>query len=284
MKILIAGARGKLGSCLQGIWQQAHEVVAWDLPEVDLTDYQALPGSLPQGFVPDVVANAAAMTAVDRCESESDQAYLQNYGVVRNLVQLAALSQARLVHFSTDFVFDGQRQGQPYCEYDAPNPLSVYGHSKLAGEQAALAYPHSLVLRLAWLYGPGGWNFTDWVADTLLAGQPVRIVTDQFGCPSRVRDVAQQLDHLLNFPVSGLYHCVSTGSCSRYDWAAYVCQRLGLSAELVQPLRSSDLKQTAVRPLYSVLDNFMLRSQGLLKMPSWQDGVKAHLSEDRNSS
>jgi dTDP-4-dehydrorhamnose reductase len=277
MKILIAGASGKLGSRLVQDLSLDHEVTALSHGDVDTGCFVPTLAAV-RTIHPEVILNAAAFTAVDRCEDEPDLAYSGNAVAVRNLATSAAEVHAHLIHFSTDFVFDGMREGPPYREYDAVNPLSVYGKSKLAGEVEALRNgPASTVLRLSWLYGPGAWNFTDWVVEEAKSGRPVRIFTDQIGTPTWVGDVASQVKKLLNERVQGIYHCAGQGACSRYEWACEAIRLAGLDPSSVIPIRSGEFAQKAPRPKYSALDNFFLRAQDLEVMRPWQEALGDHL-------
>lgn len=276
MKILIAGAGGNLGRRLTADFSPEHEVRGLTHADLDIADHRAVRG-IVRDFRPDAVINAAAFTAVDRCEDEIDQAYAVNMVGARNLAAAAAEVGAKLVHYSTDFVFDGER-GEPYREYDAVNPLSVYGQSKYAGEvEVRRTHPGCLILRVAWLYGPGGWNFTDWAAEQTLAGKEIRIVTDQFGCPTWVGDVSRQTNFLLEADARGLYHAVNGGAASRYEWALETARAVGGDEGCIQPITSDQFPQKAPRPRYSVLDNFVLRAQGLETMRPWKDALLDHL-------
>jgi dTDP-4-dehydrorhamnose reductase len=154
----------------------------------------------------------------------------------------------------------------------------VYGKSKLAGEEEALRIcERSTVLRLAWLYGPGGWNFTDWVVAELRQQRPVKIVTDQIGCPTWVGDVTRQVERLLKESAYGLYHSANTGFCSRYDWACEAARIAKGDSSLVIPVTSNEFKQKAPRPTYSAMDDLCLRHQDLLVMRTWQEALGEHL-------
>ncbi len=279
MKILVTGSKGKLGQRLYRVLSRQHEVLGVDLGELDICSLSALTQCVRE-FHPGVIVNAAAYTAVDRCEDEIDLAYRINAVGVRNLGIAAEMMQAKLVHFSTDFVFDGERSGPPYREYDTPNPRSVYGKTKLASEvEAFRTTPNVAVLRLSWLYGEGGWNFTDWVINELREGRQVRIVTDQIGCPTWVGDVVTQVERLLREDGRGLYHCSGQGSCSRHEWACQAALQAGLDPAHVVPVTSTEFKQKAPRPPFSVLDNFCLRAQGIETMRPWQEALRDHIEK-----
>ncbi|MCA9431929.1 MAG: dTDP-4-dehydrorhamnose reductase [Candidatus Omnitrophica bacterium] len=279
MKILITGANGNLGRRLMKDFSHEHEVVGVDIDRLDITDREAVHRFTPQ-INPDAIINAAAFTAVDKCEDQIDLAYAVNAVAVRNLCEAANDAGARFVHYSTDFVFDGERTEGGYREFDPVNPLSIYGKSKYAGEVEATRHcPNSIILRVAWLYGPGGWNFSDWVAEQTTQGNEIRIVTDQFGCPTWVGDVSAQTQSLLEAGASGIYHSVNTGSCSRYDWALEAARIAGGDVNKIKPITSEEFPQKAPRPKYSVLDNFYLKTQRLERMRPWQEALQAHLTD-----
>ena len=277
MKVLVTGASGNLGRRLVQDFQSGHEVLGLTHADLDISNLESVRHKVLE-FAPEVILNAAAYTAVDKCEDEIDLAYEVNAIGVRNLATVARILGAKLVHFSTDFVFDGEQTEGGYREYDTVNPLSVYGKSKYAGEvEIERNCPNSIVLRVAWLYGPGGWNFSDWVAEKTRTGEEIRIVTDQFGCPTWVGDVSKQVQELLKQDAIGLYHSVNTGACSRYDWAIEAANLVGGDTSAIVPITSEEFPQKAPRPKYSVLDNYCLRAQGLEIMRSWAEALKEHL-------
>jgi dTDP-4-dehydrorhamnose reductase len=277
MKVLVTGSKGKLGQRLLRELTGRCEILGLDVDELDISKLAPTLDCV-RAFHPQVIVNAAAFTAVDRCEDEPETAYQMNSLAVRNLAIAAEDRKARLIHFSTDFVFDGTRSGPPYHEYDEVQPLSVYGKSKLAGEREALAIASdAIVIRLAWLYGGGGWNFTDWVIESVRQRQSVQVVTDQIGTPTWVGDVSAQVRHLLEAPARGLYHGTGQGSCSRYDWACEAVRAVGLEPSQVIPVTSEVFQQKAPRPRYSVLDNLCLRTQDLDIMRPWQEALRDHL-------
>lgn len=278
MKILVTGAGGNLGRRLVSEMGARNEILAKTHHDLDISDLDAV-RSASREFQPEIILNAAAFTAVDRCEEEIDLAYSVNAIGARNLAIAANESSATLVHYSTDFVFDGTRTDPPYREYDEVNPLSVYGKSKYSGEVEVRQIAHAfLILRVAWLYGAGGWNFSDWVVEQIGQGKRIRIVTDQFGSPTWVGDVVAQTRHLLDRGGRGLYHSVNTGSCSRYEWAIEAALIAGFDTDGIEPITSAEFPQKAPRPKYSVLDNFALRAQGLEVMRPWRNALKDHLT------
>ena len=278
MRILVTGANGKLGARLARDLAAGAELQALGKRELDIRSLREVRAACA-AVRPDILVNAAAYTQVDRCEDDVDTAFGCNAVAVRNLTIGAGEVGARLIHFSTDFVFDGARSGPPYIEYDLPKPRSVYGRSKLAGESEALGYSRAAVLRLAWVYGAGGWNFTDWIVEELSNERPVRILTDQVGTPTWVGDVSRQTAILIESGGEGLYHSSGEGACSRYEWAIQVAKLAGLDPDLILPIRSKEFPQKAPRPGYSVLENFCLKSQDLNAMRPWEEALQDHLDE-----
>jgi dTDP-4-dehydrorhamnose reductase len=280
MKILVTGAGGKLGGRLLRHFADKAQIAAYAKTDLDLSDTDRV-RQVFQKEAPDAVLNAGAFTAVDRCETEIETAYGANERGPATLADLCREAGARLVHFSTDFVFDGRRDGPAYVETDSVNPLSEYAKSKLAGERAVLEKnPEALVLRLSWVYGSGGWNFVDWVIDEGKAGHRVRIVTDQIGTPTWVGDVATQVDRLLQTQVCGVFHCAGVGECSRYDWACQTALLADLDPDsFIEPITSEAFEQKAARPKYSSLRNLRLEKEGLLSMRPWKEALEDHIRE-----
>lgn len=276
MRILILGAGGQLGSELCGVLED-HEVIPAQRGDIDITRLDQLL-KVAMRLRPDVIINAAAYTDVDGCESDREGAFLVNAAGARNAAVAARRTGAALVHISTDYVFDGTKGG-PYVEHDAPNPLSVYGMSKLLGERmVAEQNPSSFILRVAWLYSPRRRNFVRTMLSLARERDEVRVVNDQLGTPTYAGDVARQIKLLIETECYGLYHCTSQGSCTWYDFAREIFRLAGLDVRVV-PVSSSEFPRPARRPASSVLDNFMLRIQGLDIMPSWDDSLRAHIKE-----
>lgn len=283
MRILVTGAGGQLGKRLVRHFSIENEVRGLTRSDLDIGNLDAVRSAV-QAFEPEAILNAAAFTAVDRCEDEPDLAHRVNVEGPLNLAMVAGQIGVPLVHFSTDFVFDGKREGPPYVEEDPTNPLSVYGKSKLEGEVAVLESDvQSIVLRLAWVYGPGGWNFVDWVLGEIEKGNSPRIVTDQIGSPTWVGDIAAQVERLLLAGKRGLYHCVGRGTCTRYEWACRAAHLAGLESHAITPITSKEFNQKAPRPKYSALDNQRLRHEGVEVMRPWEEALQMHILETRGS-
>jgi dTDP-4-dehydrorhamnose reductase len=269
--ILVTGARGMLGTDLCEVLRaQGQPLVAVDLPELDLTDRDAT-RAFVRDCAPSVVINCAAYTAVDQAETDPDTAFRVNRDGARNLAQAAA--GAALLHLSTDYVFDGTKDG-PYVEEDTPNPRSVYGASKLAGEIAVReTLAEHWIVRTAWLYGVHGKSFPRTMLELAHKGGPLRIVNDQRGGPTYTVHLAEALAKIVAQPRYGTYHAVNSGSCTWYDLARAVLAEAGITVE-VQPVSTSAFPRPAPRPASSVLDTSRLAAVYGIKLPGWEEGVR----------
>jgi dTDP-4-dehydrorhamnose reductase len=276
MRILIFGAGGQLGSELCRVLGH-HDLTPFSHKEADVTDLDAVL-KLAERVRPDVIVNSAAYTDVDSCESARDKAVLVNAIGARNVAVAARTAGAKLVHISTDYVFDGKKD-EPYVEYDPPNPVNVYGWSKLLGERMVMEQnPDSFILRVAWLYGPAGRNFVKTMLSLVRTRDEVRVVNDQHGTPTFAGDVASQADLLIGTESYGLYHCTSQGSCTWYEFAREIFRLLDMDVKVV-PVSSAEFPRPARRPANSVLDNMLLRIQGMDIMPHWRESLREHIRE-----
>jgi len=273
MRIAITGSDGQLGTTLQEVFA-AEPLLPLDLPCYDITDLRALLDSLER-FGPDVIIHAAAMTDVDGCERDPQAAYRANVLGTRNVAVAAQRAACPLVYISTDYVFDGSRE-EPYWEYDAPNPLSVYAHTKWMGEQVIrdLCAQH-YVVRIAWLYGPGRRNFVKTVLRLAAEGRTLRMVTDEVGSPTYALDVARALAQLVRLPAYGIYHLPNAGVCSRYEWAAEILRQMG--REDVELVPTQDYPRAARVPKHVSLRNSMGAAIGIIMRP-WREALADYLA------
>ncbi len=276
MRILITGAAGQLGSVIAEEFGRRHQVLACTRQELDITDFQAVMTSVRRAR-PEVIVNAAAYNHVDRAEDEAQTAFEVNALAVRSLARAAAEVDAVLVHYSSDFVFDGTAS-TPYTESDQPNPQSAYAVSKLAGEYFAAEVPRHYVLRVESLFGgPRGKSSLDWIVDHLASGREVRAFADRVVSPSYVADVAHATRALLERAAPfGLYHCVNTGQTTWYDLARHVARLLGSGARIV-PVTLREVPLRAPRPQFCALSNAKLRQIGI-EMPTWEDALVRFLA------
>lgn len=255
-----------------------HDLVLAGRSELELTDPRATTAAVAAAR-PDVVVNCAAFTAVDRCESEAEAAFAVNGAGSAHLAVACFRANSRLITFSTDYVFDG-RLDRPYVETDEAAPRTVYGQSKLAGEEAVRAHcPDHLILRVAWLYGAGGPSFLH----TMMrlgaeAGPPLKVVDDQIGNPTSCDAVAAHLDALLNVGAAGTLHLTCEGETTWYRFTQAIFARAGLVREVV-PCTTADYPRPAPRPANSRLDKRGLRTLGLPPMPTWEEALDRFLAD-----
>lgn len=289
MKILLFGADGQLGAQLRTALSPLGELVALSRRNGgDVTDAQAVQRAV-QESAPDVIVNASAYTAVDRAESEPDAAFAVNARACETLARAAAATGAWLVHYSTDFVFDGSGS-RPWRESDPPAPLSVYGASKLAGETAIRALcPRHLVMRTSWVYEAGRDNFIGAILKAACKRGSLNVVDDQWGTPTRARSLAHATAHALRSLAperAGLYHTAAAGETNRRELAQYA---LRLAQERAWPLlatpdkvsgvRTQDMPAPARRPLNSRLDCSLFSNTFGYSFAPWDEDVKAAIDE-----
>jgi dTDP-4-dehydrorhamnose reductase len=277
MKVLITGGNGMLGRTLQYRLSDLDVRVA-DLPECDITDLgQVL--AVTSEFRPQAVIHCAAMTAVDRCEADADEAFRVNAVGSANVGIACHRVGARLLAVSTDYVFSGELD-RPYHEWDPAGPRTVYGASKLAGEQAVRAHcPDHCIVRVGWLYGPGGPSFVHAMLKLgAVAGEPVPVVSDQVGNPTSTDAVADRLRDLLERPVAGVFHLTCEDDASWFDFALAIFKHRPASREII-PCTSSEYPRPAPRPRNSRLEKRALRLHGLSPMPGWRAALARFFQE-----
>jgi len=280
MHILILGRDGQVGSALASLDWPGARVTALDRAEADLTD-QGIAGRIAS-LQPQVVINAAAYTNVEGAERESELAFRVNAQGPALLAQACAAAGAWLIHYSTDYVFDGTKVGA-YLESDTPNPLNVYGASKWAGEQAVVASGCAhLILRTGWVYSRTGNNFVQKILARARAGLPLSVVNDQFGAPTWADALARATRHAVSMIApgtgpaagkSGLYHLSAAGSCSWFELAQAALALHGLSVP-VTPIASSGLATATRRPRNSVLDSARFDAAFGYRIAAWQDDLR----------
>jgi dTDP-4-dehydrorhamnose reductase len=280
MKVLITGAKGQLGRALVATAAQGCDLVTAGREDLDIGDGAAVAAYI-DAHRPGLIINAAAYTAVDKAESDEAAAQRINANAVGHLAAAARSCGARLVHISTDFVFDGT-SGSPYAP-DAPtNPLGSYGRTKLAGEQAA--GNDALIVRTAWVYGSEGNNFVRTMLRLMAERPEVRVVADQIGTPTWTRSLASALWALADTGASGLFHYTDSGVASWYDFALAIQEEalaIGLLSEAVAiiPIATADYPTPAKRPSYSVLDKSATFALTGLIAPHWRANLRLMLGE-----
>ena len=272
MKLFITGGKGMLGRTLQRRFRQEDLFIA-DLPEVDITKSVVVDQAVA-AFKPDVIVHAAAMTQVDACEADSDQAFRINALGSANVARAASRQGARLIAISTDYVFDGAL-ARPYHEFDLPAPKTVYGASKAAGEEAVRHHcPDHTILRIAWLYGEDGPSFLH----TMLKlgkqeGAPLKVVSDQIGNPTSTDAVADLIARLVECPIPGILHGSCEGEASWFDFAQRIFDYTGIRREL-QRCATAEFPRPAPRPANSRLEKRVLRLAGYPCMPHWDEALE----------
>jgi dTDP-4-dehydrorhamnose reductase len=293
--LLIVGAGGMLGTALARVAEQrGYAARPYLETELDITDRAAVEEIIgrfataePEAGIAGAVVNAAAYTDVERAEEDSERAYLINEQAAGWLAAATHECGLAFVHVSTDFIFDGAKNG-PYLENDEPRPLSVYGASKLAGENTVLSgHPDALVIRTAWTYGLGSTNFPLKIlqrARTLqesMVPPVLRVVIDEIGSPTYSVDLAEGLLALLSLGAKGLFHLTGGGSCSRYELALETLRLSGIDVPddiQVEPVASASFPTKAARPLKAVLNCTKAADLGV-RLPRWQDGLARFLAE-----
>jgi len=268
VKILLTGAAGQLGTALQ-VSLRAHEVVALGHGQLEITRLAAVRAAI-DAHRPNLVINAAAFNDVDGAETRPEEAYAGNALGPRNLAVATAAHGIPLLHVSTDYVFDGTGK-RPYTEFDATNPRSAYGRSKLAGEEAVRALNHRhYIVRTAWLFSTVGRNFAKTMC--ALADRPeVRVVSDQYGSPTYVPHLADGLAQLIGTDAFGTYHMAGKGGTSWFELTRTLYRHLGIATP-VQPVSTAEFPRPAERPRHAVLTT--VQDPAIL-LPPWEEGVAA---------
>ena len=289
MKILITGSKGQLGNELQRIIKDGYseigqvseniknsEVFPLDIDELDITKLEDVKRVLNE-IKPDVVINCAAATNVDGCESNQDLAFKINAKGPRNLALVCEEIGAKLVQVSTDYVFSGKGY-TPLTEYDIPAPYSVYGKTKLKGEEYVREFSSKyFIVRTAWLYGYVGKNFVYTMMRLGEEKEELTVVNDQKGNPTHANDLAHHILKLIETEEYGVYHCTGKGECTWYDFASLIMELSGRKCRVI-PVTSEQYKTPAKRPEYSSLDNMMLRCTVGDEMRDWKEALKSFMS------
>ena len=272
IKALVTGGNGQLAQCLKEIvkYHDELDITFQDLPDLDITNKQQLESYFSNNEL-DYCINCAAYTAVDLAEEQSELAYAVNAEGPKNIAMLCLKYNIKLIHISTDFVFDGQ-QRTPYSETDAPNPLSVYGASKLQGERNIQdVMENYFIVRTSWLYSEYGKNFMKTMLKLSETRDQISVVSDQIGSPTYAGDLAEGLIKIvLSSSISyGIYHYSNGGIVSWYDFAVEIFKQLGKTIE-VKPIKTKDYPTAAKRPKYSVLDTTKIKNNFDYTIKDWQ--------------
>lgn len=283
MKIAIIGANGQLGSDLVEVFSNQHAVIRLNHADIEVTNQDNVKSVLGE-LKPDIVINTSAYHNVPLCEQDPDKAFAVNGTGALNLARACTDINAALVHYSTDYVFDGAKK-TPYSETDLTDPLNVYGVTKLAGEKFVLAYASKpYVIRVSGIYGKipcraKGGNFVTTMLKLAKEKPEVRVVNNEVLTPTPTSAIAASTLELISKDAFGLYHMTSEGSCSWYEFASAIWEIMDLKTPLY-PASVTDFPLTVKRPFYSVLNNVNLKMVGIKDMPQWKDGLREFLKSN----
>lgn len=289
MRILVTGGKGQLGTQIHSIINRGEselgkineaylsaEVKYVDSDELDITELKDII-DFTEEFKPTIIINCAAYTNVDKCESDMDNAFKVNALGSRNLAVAAENIGAKLIHVSTDYVFNGEGN-IPFKEYDLPQPVSVYGKTKFLGEQYVRENCSKyFIVRTAWLYGKYGKNFVYTIMNAAKERGHLDVVDDQRGNPTNAEDLAYHILKLALTEEYGIYHCTGTGECSWYDFACKIVEYAGIECT-VDAVTSDKINRPAKRPAFSSLDNMMLYCTVGDEMRQWEEALKSFIS------
>lgn len=279
MKYLITGKNGQLArEFIRRFEAQSIDFIAPDEAHLDITDYAKVIAAV-SAYKPDVIINCAAYNLVDKAEQDSRLAFAVNESGPKNLAQAAQTQKAVLVHFGSDYVFDGLKEDGLYTEDDGTNPLNEYGKSKLAGEQQVLKVPgRSLVFRLSWVFGPGKQNFIYKLSEWAKNNEFLKIACDEFSVPTYTDTVVEVTMKALEQGITGRYHLTNSGYCSRYEWAKAALANMGIK-KFIRPVSMDIFNLPAKRPKFSAMSNYKLAALLNVPIPAWEEAVKSFLNK-----
>jgi dTDP-4-dehydrorhamnose reductase len=283
MRIFIVGAKGQLGSDCCSMLATEGDVVGCDLPQMNIADESSVTAFVAENS-PDIIINCAAFTAVDACETETELAWKVNCDGPGYLAKAAHAIGAKLLHISTDYVFDGYKPAPAaYIETDSPNPLSQYGKSKLAGEQAVMEnLDDYLILRTAWLYGANGKNFLKTMLRLALqdSERELKVVNDQYGSLTWSDSLTRQIKILVHSDLRGIVHATADGHSTWYEGARYFLDTMGVSYRM-RPCTTAEYPTPAHRPANSILANTVLDRAGISVFPDWKKDIQRFVATHR---
>ena len=279
MKILVAGSKGMLAHDLVPILRESHEVIGVDLEDLDITAREAVRDAVDKSS-PDVIINCAAYTQVDKAEEERGKAFLVNAIGTQNLALACQKKGIPLCHISTDYIFDGRKES-PYTPFDSPNPLNVYGESKLAGEKyIEWISSRFYIIRTSWLYGRGGNNFVSTILRLAKERPELRVVNDQIGSPTHTPSLSAAIARLIETGAFGIYHFTDEtgGGISWYDFAKEIVRLAGLDTKIA-PIPTEEFPRPAERPKYSVLDTSLFPMATGLTCTDWKEALRDYMGK-----
>jgi dTDP-4-dehydrorhamnose reductase len=279
MKYLITGKNGQLAQAFINKFKgHAIDFSAPEESQLDITDYNAAI-DVVTAYRPDVIINCAAYNLVDKAEQDKDRVFAVNATGPKNLAQAAASQKALLVHFGSDYVFDGQKENGLYTESDPVNPLNEYGKSKLAGEQHVMGeLEQCLVLRLSWVFGAGQQNFIYKLTEWARNNEYLKIACDEFSVPTYTGMVVDVTLKAIEQGMTGRYHLTNSGFCSRYEWAKLILNTTGVK-KFIRPVTMDTFNLPAKRPKFSAMSNSKLAGLLNVEIPTWEESVRSFLGE-----
>jgi dTDP-4-dehydrorhamnose reductase len=284
-RILVIGAKGMLGRDLVEILRSSSrvdqhldcEILGWDIEEIDIQEEKNTVTKI-ESLRPNIVINIAAYTNVDGCESHDEKAFAINAEGMRHVALGALRCRAKVVYLSTDYIFDGKKR-EPYLEDDPPHPLSVYGRSKLRGEQYIQEMVEdALIVRTQWLYGKYGNNFVASVLRQAREKKVLSIVNDQVGSPTYTIDLSRAISVLIQCDARGVFHVANSDLCTWFAFGQEILKLSGMEGVRIVPISSEELGRPATRPLYSVLNTEKLKRETGMTLRPWSEALKEYLS------
>lgn len=279
MKVLVTGVGGQLGhDVVRELEQRGHEVTGVGREEMDITDAEKV-RKVIRDCVPDAVIHCSAYTAVDRAEDEADQCRKVNVEGTKNIAEICAELDCKMIYISTDFVFSGEGE-RPWETDDAAGPISVYGRTKYEGEDEVKSrLGKFFIVRISWVFGKNGNNFVKTMLRIGKENDAVKVVDDQIGSPTYTRDMAVLLADMVQTEKYGVYHASNEGFCSWYEFAKEIFRLAGMDDVSVTPITSDQFPAKAKRPFNSRMSKEKLVKEGFNKLPSWQDALKRYVQE-----
>ncbi|WP_273476809.1 dTDP-4-dehydrorhamnose reductase [Methanobrevibacter woesei] len=275
MKVLITGSNGMLGHDLIDVLDGKHELIKTTSKSLDITDEDKVKEYIVNEN-PDIVINSAAYTDVDGCETNEEIAYKVNGEGVKNLALACKVVDCPLLHISTDYVFNGENN-KPWMEDDEVGPISIYGKSKLQGEEAIESILDKFfIIRTSWLYGINGGNFPKTMLELAKTHDTLTVVTDEIGTPTYTLDLAQAIAELIETEYYGIYHITNSDYCSWFDFAKYIFEVKNINVNVV-PVTAEEFARPASRPHYSVLNNSNWVNNGFKPLRSYKEAIKDYL-------
>jgi dTDP-4-dehydrorhamnose reductase len=284
-RILVIGAKGMLGRDLVEILRSSSrvdqhldcEILGWDIEEIDIQEEKNTVTKI-ESLRPNIVINIAAYTNVDGCESHDEKAFVINAEGMRHVALGALRCRAKVVYLSTDYIFDGKKR-EPYLEDDPPHPLSVYGRSKLRGEQYVQEMVEdALIVRTQWLYGKYGNNFVASVLRQAREKKVLSIINDQVGSPTYTIDLSRAISVLIQCDARGVFHVANSDLCTWFAFGQEILKLSGMEGVRIVPISSEELGRPATRPLYSVLNTEKLKRETGMTLRPWSEALKEYLS------